>query len=86
MLFPRWRRGCRRPSCPQPAYTKLGGETKAFSRAAVLVGEIDGKTFHTEAMVIDSIGADDDDKPIEILLAPGDAAVGNPARAGNRGH
>lgn len=45
-----------------------GGETKASLRAAVLVGEIDGKPFHAEAMVIDSIGLDDDDKPIEILF------------------
>jgi hypothetical protein len=53
---------------PHPAYTKLGGETKAFSQVAVLVGEIDGKAFHTEAMVLDSIGADDEDKPIDILF------------------
>lgn len=53
---------------PCPTYTKLGGETKASSRAAVLVGEIAGKPFHTEAMVIDSIGLDDDDRPIEILF------------------
>jgi hypothetical protein len=53
---------------PRPTYTKLGGETKASAQAAVLIGEIADKPFHTEAMVIDSIGVDDDDKPIEILF------------------
>lgn len=52
----------------RPTYTKLGGETKASSQAAVLVGEIEGKPFHTEAMVIDRIGADERGRPIEILF------------------
>lgn len=51
-----------------PTHTKLGGETKVSSRAAVLVGEVAGKPFHTEAMVIDNIGADEDGKPIEVLF------------------
>ncbi len=53
---------------PGPTRTRLGGETKTSSLAAVLVGEIEGKPFHTEAMVIDQIGADKDGKPIEILF------------------
>jgi len=53
---------------PRPTYTKLGGETKASSQAAVLVGEVDGKPFHTEAMVIDCIGNDEDGKAVEILF------------------
>ncbi len=53
---------------PHPTYTKLGGETKASSLTAVLVGEIDGKSFSTQALVIDRIGVDDEDKPIEILF------------------
>jgi len=53
---------------PVPTHTKLGGETKTSTVAAVLVGEIEGKVFHTEAMVIDSIGSDEDGKPIEILF------------------
>jgi hypothetical protein len=53
---------------PRPTFTKLGGETKASSRAAVLVGEVEGKAFHTEAMVIDTIGHDEDGKPIEVLF------------------
>lgn len=38
------------------------------SQAAVLVGEIDGKPFHTEAMVIDRIGNDEEEKAIEVLF------------------
>ena len=53
---------------PQPTYTKLGGETKASVQAAVLVGEVAGKPFHTEAMVIDRIGDDKDGKAIEALF------------------
>jgi len=53
---------------PSPTYTKLGGETKVSSQAAVLVGEIDGKPFHTEAMVIDRIGDDEEENVIEVLF------------------
>lgn len=55
-------------SLPRPTYTKLGGETKASLQAAVLVGEVDGKPFHTEAMVVDRIGNDEEGKAIEILF------------------
>jgi len=53
---------------PHPTYTRLGGETKKSTAAAVLVGEIEGKPIHTEAMVIDNIGPDEEGKPIEILF------------------
>jgi len=53
---------------PRPTYTKLGGETKVSSQAAVLIGEVDGKPFHTEAMVIDRIGDDEEGKAIEVLF------------------
>jgi hypothetical protein len=53
---------------PCPTYSKLGGETKISSQAAILVGEIEGKPFHTEAMVIDRIGDDEEEKPIEVLF------------------
>jgi len=53
---------------PRPTYTKLGGETKRSSRVAVLVGEVAGKPIHTEAMVIDNIGTDEDGRTIEILF------------------
>jgi hypothetical protein len=53
---------------PRPTHTRLGGETKTSTVAAVLVGELQGKPFHTEAMVIDRIGTDEEGKPIEILF------------------
>ena len=53
---------------PQPTYTRLGGETKKSDLAAVLIGEVEGKPIHTEAMVIDRIGKDEEGKPIEILF------------------
>jgi hypothetical protein len=53
---------------PRPTYTKPGGETKSSSQAVVLVGEIAGKPFHAEAMVIDGIGTDEEGKPIEVLF------------------
>ena len=52
----------------KPTYTRLGGETKESTTAAVLVGEIENKPFHTEAMVIDRIGTDEDGKQIEVLF------------------
>jgi len=53
---------------PRPTHTKLRGETKTATVAAVLVGEIEGKTFHTEAMVIDRIGTDEEGNAIQILF------------------
>jgi hypothetical protein len=53
---------------PRPTPTRLGGETKLSSQAAVLVGEVAGKPFHTEAMVIDRIGLDEEGKAIEVLF------------------
>ena len=53
---------------PSPSYTRLGGETKVSSQVAALIGEVEGKPFHTEAMVIDRIGVDEEGKEIEILF------------------
>ncbi len=53
---------------PRPTHSRLGGEIKTSTFAAVLVGEIEGKAFHTEAMVIDRIGTDQEGKTIEILF------------------
>jgi hypothetical protein len=53
---------------PRPTYTKLGGKTKTSSQAVVLVGEIAGKPFHVEAMVIDRIGMDEEGKATEVLF------------------
>ena len=53
---------------PQPTFTRLGGETKQSTTVAALIGQIQDKPFHTEAMVIDHIGTDEDGKAIEILF------------------
>lgn len=53
---------------PRPPHSRLGGETKISTVATVLVGEIEGKAFHTEAMVIDRIGTDEEGNAIEILF------------------
>ena len=53
---------------PRPTHSRLGGETKISTVATVLVGEIEGKPFHTEAMVIDRIGTDEEGNAIEILF------------------
>lgn len=53
---------------PQPTTAKLAGQTKVSTKAVVLVGEVAGKPFHTEAMVIDKIGTDEDGRPIEVLF------------------
>ncbi|HIJ65644.1 MAG TPA: hypothetical protein HPP77_06785 [Candidatus Hydrogenedentes bacterium] len=53
---------------PLPTRTKLGGETKVSSQAALLVGTIADKPFHTEAMILNEIGADEDGRPTEILF------------------
>ena len=53
---------------PRPTYSKLGGETKASSQAAVLVAQVEGKPIHTEAMIIDRIGRDEDGREIEVLF------------------
>lgn len=53
---------------PSPMHTQLSGETKTSKQAAILVGTIEGKAFHTDAAVIDTIGVDEGGKPIEILF------------------
>ena len=57
---------------PRPTHTRSGGETKSSSRAVLPVGEIEGRPFHTGAMIIDRIGKDQEGKAIEVLFgAPG---------------
>ncbi len=53
---------------PRPTHSRLGGEVKISTVAAVLVGEIEGRAFHTEAMVIDRIGTDEEGNAIDILF------------------
>ena len=67
-IVPEVAAGLSTTTLPRPTYTKLGGETKVSSQASVLTGEVQGKPFHTEAMVIDRIGVDEEGKEIEILF------------------
>ena len=55
-------------SLPRPTQTRLEGETKSASQAAVLVAEVEGKPIHTESIVLDRIGRDEDGKEIEVLF------------------
>jgi len=52
----------------RPFRTSLGGSVKKAKRTALLEGTVEGYRFSTHAMVIDEIGHDEDDKPIEILF------------------
>ena len=56
-------------SRPAHAYrTALGGEVKETNTAAILDAEIEGRPITTHALVIESIGKDEDGRPIEILF------------------
>jgi hypothetical protein len=57
-----------RSKLPKTFRSALGGSIKQAHEAAVLNAEIQGCKISTLAMVIDQIGADEDGKPIEILL------------------
>lgn len=48
--------------------TALGGEVKETNTAAILEAEIEGHPITTHALVLDTIGRDEDGKPIEILF------------------
>lgn len=53
---------------PRTMRTALGGGIKETKTAAVLNAEIEGHAISTYALVIDSIGKDEDGKSIEILF------------------
>jgi hypothetical protein len=48
--------------------TTLGGEVKETNTAALLEAEILGHAISTHALVIETIGNDEDGTPIEILF------------------
>lgn len=52
----------------KPFQPALGGKIHKATRAAILDAEIQGHKISTHAMVIDTIGEDDDGKPIDILF------------------
>jgi hypothetical protein len=53
---------------PRTIRTALGGGVKETNTEAFLHAEIEGRPISTYALVIDEIGRDEDDKPIEILF------------------
>ena len=53
---------------PRSFRTALGGEVKETNTAAILEAEIHGHPISTHALVIETIGKDEDGKPIEILF------------------
>ncbi len=52
----------------KPFHSALGGEVKDVTETALLEAEVEGKQISTHAAVVDSIGNDEDGKPIEILF------------------
>jgi hypothetical protein len=48
--------------------TALGGEVRETNTSAILEAEIEGHPIATHALVIEEIGKDENDKPIEILF------------------
>ncbi len=48
--------------------TALGGEVKETKTSAILEAEVEGHPITTHALVIESIGKDENGKPIEILF------------------
>jgi hypothetical protein len=53
---------------PKPFKSALGGKARKTSTAALLVAKVEGHNISTNAMVVDDIGHDEDDKPIEVLF------------------
>ena len=53
---------------PRTMRTALGGEVKETNTAALLEAEILGHAISTHALVIETIGNDEDGTPIEILF------------------
>jgi hypothetical protein len=51
-----------------PFRSALGGEIKESTATAILEAEIEGRRVSTHAMVIDSVGQDEDGTPIRILF------------------
>ena len=52
----------------KPFRSALGGGVKEAKEMALLESEVEGHRISTHAMVIDSIGNDEDGTPIEILF------------------
>ena len=53
---------------PRTIRAALGETIKETNQAALLEGEIEGRSISTHALVIEEIGRDEDGNPIEILF------------------
>jgi hypothetical protein len=53
---------------PRTIRTDIGGSVKEANQAALLEGEIQGRSFSTHALVVEEIGNDEEGKRIEILF------------------
>jgi len=53
---------------PRSLRTALGGEVKETKTSAILEAEIEGHLVATHALVINTIGKDENGKPIEMLF------------------
>jgi hypothetical protein len=53
---------------PKAFKSALGGTVKKTSKAALLVAQIEGRNVSTNALVVDTIGKDEENRPIEILF------------------
>jgi len=53
---------------PKVFRSSLGGGVKKATQAALLTAEVQGHKLFTNAMVIDDIGNDEDDKPIQVVF------------------
>jgi hypothetical protein len=53
---------------PRPMRTALGGYVREIAMSALLGAEIEGRLVSVNAMVVDEIGRDEDDRRIEVLL------------------
>jgi len=61
-------KGLKRERLAVPRKAVLGGKSHQVREVCVLEAEIEGHSVDTLARVIDEIGKDEDDKPIEILF------------------
>lgn len=53
---------------PHPLRSALGGSVKEINLSALLEAEVEGRFILTNALVVDKLGADENGRPIEILL------------------
>ena len=53
---------------PKPQPVALGGEKRKITRGCLLTGTIEEYWVETHARIVDEIGADEEDREIEILF------------------